>query len=107
MSNDDSYQNIFIGSSLIGAMLIALLMIVAPENKPPETSITCTTNDSQIHALDGWKKIETVDYQRIGNEISKGKAQIECKPGTLMCTAFIEGKAYPETKGCAWYWRKV
>lgn len=90
----------------IGAFLIAALMTISEKPKH-ETSITCTTNDSQIHEVQGWKKIETVDYHRIGAQVSKGKAQVECKPGTLMCTAFIDGKAYPETKGCAWYWRKV
>lgn len=77
------------------------------EQPTQETTITCTTNDSKIHYDDGWKKIETVDYYRIGALIQKGKAEWQCKPGTLVCTAFIEGKAFPETKGCAWYWRKV
>lgn len=92
-----------------GVVVIAfvIMMTVIGPKPTQETTITCTTNDSKIHADDGWKKIETVDYHRIGELTGKGKAQVECKPGTLMCTAFINGKAYPETKGCAWYWRKV
>lgn len=108
MNNDNNnwVGTVFTGV-LIAVVLISLLKIINAEEKKPETSITCTTNDSQMHALDGWKKIETVDYHRIGALAGKGKAQVECKPGSLVCTAFIDGKAYPETKGCAWYWRKV
>lgn len=99
------------GGIILGILLAVLTVSIqqkfAPTKPTPETSITCTTNDSQIYDVQGWKKIETVDYHRIGAQVSKGKAQVECKPGSLMCTAFIEGKAYPEMKGCAWYWRKV
>lgn len=92
---------------LIGIFAAVSLLYLFREQPTQETSITCTTNDSQIYEAQGWKKIETVDYHRIGAQVSKGKAQVECKPGSLMCTAFIDGKAYPETKGCAWYWRKT
>lgn len=98
------------GAMTFSIVIVAIFAMVLHNTQPKttqETSITCTTNDSQLHALDGWKKIETVDYHRISTQVSKGKAQVECKPGSLMCTAFIEGKAFPETKGCAWYWRKV
>ena len=91
---------------VIGVFLIVTLMIISEKPKQ-ETSITCTTNESQIHEVQGWKKIETVDYHRIGALAGKGKAQVECKPATLVCTAFIDGRAYPETQGCAWYWRKT
>lgn len=95
--------------SMAAMALIGMLLEISekPLTETKETTITCTTNDSKIYADQGWKKIETVDYQRIGFQVSQGKAQVECKPGSLMCTAFIDGKAYPETKGCAWYWRKV
>lgn len=92
---------------LAPVILLLPVLLLLPESKAKETTITCTTNDSKSHYDQGWKKIETVDYYRIGELTGKGKAQVECKPGTLMCTAFIEGKAFPETKGCAWYWRKV
>lgn len=95
------------GTFIFVTVLTVILLTLDKQNPTQETTITCTTNDSQIHEVQGWKKIETVDYHRIGELTGKGKAQVECKPGSLMCTAFIDGKAYPETKGCAWYWRKV
>ena len=98
-----------LGSVMFFMMLAAIVTLVVIRQPKPaqETSITCTTNDSQIHYDQGWKKIEEVDYQRIGALVGKGQADWSCKPGTLICTAIIEGKAHPGVKGCAWYWRKV
>lgn len=101
-----NWHAVLVVLSIFGALFI-LLAVANPTETTIKTEITCTTNDSQLHALDGWKKIETVDYQRIGALAGKGKAQVECKPGTLMCSVYIDGKAYPEIKSCAWYWRKV
>ena len=93
---------------ILAALLATVSLSFAFRAEPqPETSITCTTNDSKIYADQGWKKIETVDYHRKSLLAGNGEIQLECKPGSLMCTAFIDGKAYPETKGCAWYWRKT
>ena len=92
---------------VIVSFLVLLLVVVGKVKPTPETSITCTTNDSKIHYDDGWKKIEEVDYQRIGALVGKGQADWSCKPGTLVCTAIIEGKAHPGVSGCAWYWRKT
>ena len=108
--NDNDKDLLIVSTAIVlaAAIFIALYLALTQANKSTkETSITCTTNDSQIYTQDGWKKIETVDYHRIGALAGKGKAQVECKPGSLMCTAFIDGKAYPETQGGAWYWRKV
>lgn len=103
----DKHINIAVGGFTAASIAIAVLFDITHPKPTQETTITCTTNDSQIYADQGWKKIETIDYHRKSVLAGKGEIKIECKPGTLMCTAFINGKAYPETKGCAWYWRKV
>lgn len=99
--------NLVVFFFLASLAVISLFLDSKTEKPKQETSITCTTNDSQIHYDQGWKKIEEVDYQRIGALVGKGQADWSCKPGTLICTAIIEGKAHPGVKGCAWYWRKV
>lgn len=92
--------------SMAALALIGTLLVIS-EKPLTETTITCTTNDSTGHYEDGWKKIEEVDFQRIGALVGKGKAGWSCKPGTLICTAIIEGRSHPGIIGCAWYWRKV
>ena len=88
-------------------ILVFFLVLTLSQEESKGTEITCTENHSQLYGQGGWKKIETVDYYRISVLVGKGKAKVECWPATLMCTVFVEGKAYPETKGCLWFWKEL
>lgn len=81
-------------------------MMTACTQQAKQNELTCTVNESAFIAGGGWNRLETADRWRVSELVRKGKAVIEYHHGTLICTAWIDGKPFPDMRGGILYWKR-
>jgi hypothetical protein len=58
-------------------------------SEPRKIQIVCTENKSLLDAQEGWKYIQTTEYQQKSREHQQGRVWVEYKPGSLNCTVCV------------------
>lgn len=94
---------------IVIALVLAIILAVltgCERDRRNEPQLLCAVNESPLRKADGWKQLSEIDRQRVGRLVGLGRAEIEYRPGSLICT-FWKGNHEVITISNAglWYWR--
>lgn len=73
-----------------------------------QSQLICSTNESALSRDDGWRQLPEADRLDIGWRVRQKTAEIEYRPGSLICAYWQDEKLLKRiTDAGLWYWRPI